>query len=128
MPNPEIQALVRKARHAWLTRNADEFVNLFTDYGEFVVPGKRCVGPTEIRHAFTDYAAAYDEVQIDIRSVIQEGNLVLVEWDWHDREKSTGRRTQAEDAIAIDLEGKKIRRWREYIDVVKTTRETDESR
>ena len=120
MPTPAVQALVQKARHAWLTRNADEFVNLFTANGKFITPGNRCVGPTEIRHAFTDYAAAYDEVQIDIRNVIQEGNLILVEWDWHDREKATGKRTQAEDAIAIDLEGGKIRRWREYIDVVES--------
>ncbi len=120
MPTKEVQALVQKARHAWLTRNADEFVNLFTDSSDFITPGFRCVGPTKIRHAFTDYAASFDEVQIDIRSIIQEGNRIVIEWDWHDREKATGKRTHAEDAIAIELEGMKIRRWREYIDVIKS--------
>ncbi len=120
MPSKEVQALVRKVRHAWLTRNADEFVNLFAANGDFITPSIRCVGPTEIRHAFTDYAAAFDEVQIDIHSVIQEGDRIVIEWDWHDREKATGKRTQAEDAISIELEGEKIRRWREYIDVVKS--------
>ena len=120
MPTPEVETLVRKARHAWLTRNADEFVDLFTTDGEFVTPGNRCVGPAEIRQTFTDYAAAYDEVQIDIHRVIQEGDRVFIEWDWLDREKSTGKRVHAEDAIAIDLEGQKIRRWREYIDVVRS--------
>lgn len=118
MPTPDVQALVETARQAWLTANANSFASLFADQGEFIAPGKRWVGRDQISQAVEEYAAAYDEVSINIRRIIQEGNQIVIEWDWQDREKATGKRNQAEDAIVVDLEQGRVRRWREYIDVV----------
>ena len=118
MPTPDVQALVETARQAWLTGNGNAFAALFTDQGEFIAPGNRWVGHRQIYQAVVDYAAAYDEVSINIRRIIQENEQILIEWDWQEREKVTGRRSQAEDAIVVDLEQGRIRRWREYIDIV----------
>lgn len=120
MPTSEVQALVEAARRAWLTGDGDAFAALFTDQGEFIAPGHRWVGYSQIQQVVVEYATAYDEVAIEIRRIIQDGDQVVIEWSWQDREKSTGKRSQAEDAIVVDLEQGLIRRWREYIDVVES--------
>jgi hypothetical protein len=46
-----------------------------------------------------------------------EGNQAAVEWDWSETPKAKGQKTsQAQDAILIEFEAARIRRWREYID------------
>ncbi|EKV02798.1 hypothetical protein Lepto7375DRAFT_5060 [Leptolyngbya sp. PCC 7375] len=118
MPTVDIQVLVEAARQAWLTGNGNAFAILFNDQGEFIVPGNRWVGHHQIHQAVVDYAAAYDEVDITLHRVIQDGNQIVIEWTWQDREKTTGKYSRAEDAIVVDLDQGRIRRWREYIDVV----------
>ncbi len=118
MPTPEVQTLVETARQAWLTGDGSAFASLFVDRGEFIAPGQWWVGRHQIHQALEDYAKAYDSVSITIRRVIQENASIVTEWHWQDREKATDKCTQAEDAIVIDLEEGRIRRWREYINVV----------
>ncbi|MGD1857669.1 MAG: nuclear transport factor 2 family protein [Leptolyngbyaceae cyanobacterium] len=115
-----VEALVQQARQAWLEGDAHSFAILFVEDGEFIAPGHRWVGHSQIFQAVMDYAAAYDEVSIEIHRIIQDRERFVVEWSWRDREKATGKCTYAEDAIVVDLKQGKIQRWREYIDVVES--------
>lgn len=118
MATPEVEALVEKARQAWLTGNGNAFAALFTNDGEFIAPGNRWVGYSQIHQAVIDYAAAYDQVDIDIHRIVQDGDQTVIEWSWRDRSKATEKCSHAEDAIVVDLTQGRIQRWREYIDVV----------
>ena len=120
MATAKVEALVEKARQAWLTDNGDAFAALFTDDGELIAPGNRWVGYRQIYQAVMDYAAAYDQLEIALHRIVQDGDQVVIEWSWRDRNQATGELAHAEDAIVVDLEQNRIRRWREYIDVVDT--------
>ncbi len=114
-PNPMHQA-IQTARTAWMEGDADAFANLFTESGEFVVPGQVYRGRAQIRAVTAAFSASHSNVQIEIHRLITEGNQIAVEWHWQDTETATGQRTVADDAIVVDFENGQIRRWREYID------------
>jgi limonene-1,2-epoxide hydrolase len=51
-----------------------------------------------------------------IKRILVKGNEGAVEWSWSEKNRKTGEESQAEDAIVFELEGGKIKYWREYID------------
>jgi uncharacterized protein (TIGR02246 family) len=113
--NP-IRMAIDTARNAWMNGEADQFANLFTEDGEFIVPGHVYRGRDEIRTVTAEFAESHSNVQINIHRIITEGNQAVVEWHWEDTEIASGKRTVADDAIVIDFEVEQIKRWREYID------------
>ncbi|MBW4468390.1 MAG: nuclear transport factor 2 family protein [Pegethrix bostrychoides GSE-TBD4-15B] len=114
-PNPMHQA-IQTARTAWITGDADAFAALFSETGEFVVPGQIYRGREEIRAVTAAFLENHASVQIEIHRLITEGNQVAVEWHWEDTETATGQRTVADDVIVVDFAAGQITRWREYID------------
>lgn len=116
MQMQEIQAVIQKARDAWMAGDADAVAQLFVPDGEFIVPGQRWQGQSDIRAAVVEFAASSANVQIQIQRIIVEGDQAVVEWTWKDTDKKTGRQNQAEDAIVVDFKDGLITRWREYID------------
>jgi uncharacterized protein (TIGR02246 family) len=110
-----VEAIIEAARIAWVTGNADAFANLFTEAGEFVIPGQTYRGRAAIRSVIAEFSETHTHVQIDIQRVMIDGNQAVVEWHWQDTD-ATGKRTVAEDAIVIDFVETQISRWREYID------------
>ncbi|WP_049802813.1 nuclear transport factor 2 family protein [Gloeothece verrucosa] len=64
----------------------------------------------------TDYWQNTEETQIQIKRIISQGNQGAIEWQWSDTDKKTGKKQLATDAIIFELEGGKIKYWREYID------------
>ena len=114
---PDIMTLIQKARDAWVARDVDALVQLFTPDGEIIVPGQRWQGQAKIRQEVTRFAQQYSDVKIEIRRIIIENNQAAVEWHYEDTEKATGIRSQAEDAIIVDFKDNRIWRWREYFDV-----------
>ncbi len=115
MTSEQYRSIIQQAAEAWIKEDADAFASLFVPDGEFIVPNNRWVGLEKIRQVTADFVADY-EVKIAIRRIIVEGSQAVVEWNWSDREKATGKCNQAEDAIVIDFKVGKISRWREYID------------
>lgn len=111
-----LDEVIEEAQRAWLMSDAEAFVQLFDEIGEFIVPGNRWIGQEDIRLAFQDYCAAYEVVEIQVLQVIREGERAVVEWRWSDRERATGNTSQVEDAIIIEMLGGRITRWREYMD------------
>lgn len=111
-----IEAMIQRAADAWMQGDADAFADLFVPEGEFIVPGDRWVGKEAIRQAVTEFAAAYTEVRINIRRISLAHEQAMVEWHWQETEKATGKTSSADNAIVVDLQAGKIRRWREFID------------
>jgi uncharacterized protein (TIGR02246 family) len=116
MAPESIEQVVEQAKTAWQDGDADRFAELFLPDGELVVPGQRWQGRAAIRQAVLDFSSTHSQVKIEIQRIVSFGDCVLVEWTWEDVEKSTGERSQAEDAIVIDFQANQVRRWREYID------------
>jgi len=116
MAPESIAQVVEQAKTAWQDGDADRFAELFLPDGELVVPGQRWQGRAAIRQAVLDFSSTHSQVEIEIQRIVSFGGCALVEWIWKDVEKSTGERSQAEDAIVIDFQADQIRRWREYID------------
>lgn len=115
--NPaQIRATIQRAGEAWMNGDADGFARLFLPDGELIVPGYRWQGQQAIHNVVAEFSATHGDVNVNIRRILVEGDSAFVEWVWEDTETQTGKRTQAEDAIAVDFEQGQIRRWREYID------------
>jgi uncharacterized protein (TIGR02246 family) len=112
----QAQSIILQAKTAWLSGDAQAFVQLFSPNGKFIVPGKVWQGPSAIHQAFDKFADAYRVKTIDIKNLVLQNNHAFVEWYWEEQERETGRVSPAEDAIAIDFQGDRILRWREYID------------
>lgn len=115
MSDHEIHAVIRQAIAAWEHGNAEQFAALFTEHGEFVVPGDRWVGRDAIRQVTADFSAEHT-VAIDVHQIIIQDQRAAVEWSWHETNRSTGKSSQAEDVIMVDFVAGKVQRWREYID------------
>jgi uncharacterized protein (TIGR02246 family) len=111
-----VQSLVERAATSWSKGDAKAFAALFMPDGEFVVPGQRVVGIEAIEKVASAFAKSHAHVNIKIQRVIVDRHQAVVEWQWEDTENSTGKQTQADDAIVIDFVDGRIKRWREYID------------
>ncbi len=113
----EIRAIVEQAQNAWIARDADALAQLFTPDGELIVPGQRWQGQAKIREEVAKFSRLYTDVQITIHRTIVDGNHAAVEWHYEDTEKATGKRSQADDAIVIEVKNGRISYWREYFDI-----------
>lgn len=112
----EIQEVIEQAKQAWLDNNGIAFAELFAPSGEFWVPGHRYQGQDQILQAFQEFADASRVEEIEIRNLVTQADQAFVEWSWQEQERATGKVSRTEDAIAIDFQGDRIQRWREYID------------
>ena len=112
----EIRAIVEQAKNAWVARDADALAQLFTPDAQLIVPGQRWQGQAKIREEVAKFARLYTDVQITVHRTIVDGNRAAVEWHYEDTEKATGKRSQADDAIVIEVTNGRISYWREYFD------------
>lgn len=111
----DIESIIEAARNAWVAGDADAFADLFTDEGEFVVPGQLYRGKEAIRSVIAEFSKTHTNVQVDIQRIIIDDNQAVVEWRWQDTD-AEGKQSTAEDAIVVDFSGTQISHWREYID------------
>jgi uncharacterized protein (TIGR02246 family) len=116
MQPEEIRAAIEQAANAWMTEDAEAFASLFSQDGEFIVPGNRWVGRKAIREVAEGFFKSYSNVKVEIKQIIIEGDRAAVEWYWEDREDATGRLNRADDAIVVEFKEGQIVRFREYID------------
>lgn len=123
MPSPEsepadqrIQQIVERQAKAWETADSDKIIADFAEESLFIVPGFTCRGKQQIKESAETYFAKFTDTKITIKRIIVNGNEGAVEWSWSEKNRKTGEESQAEDAIVFELEGGKIKYWREYID------------
>ncbi|UFP96307.1 SgcJ/EcaC family oxidoreductase [Gloeobacter morelensis] len=116
MERERIRVLIEQAKQAWLAADGEAFARLFAEDGLFIVPGQRWQGREAIRQAVEQFGENYSHIKIDLHQIAIDGERAVIEWTWEDFNKSTTKRTRAEDAIVVDFSNGAIRRWREYID------------
>ncbi len=113
-----IKQIVERQANAWATADSEKIIEDFTDDCVFVVPGFIFKGKKQIKDMAENYFAGYTDVMVTIKRIIENGDEVAVEWSWSDTNRKTGKKAHAEDAIVFELEGGKIKYWREYIDTM----------
>jgi ketosteroid isomerase-like protein len=101
--DPKIKQLVERQANAWETADSEK-------------PGSQFSGKEEIKAAAESYFAEFVDTTVTIKRIIVKGNEGAIEWAWNEKNKATGKTSQAEDAIIFELEDGKIKYWREYID------------
>jgi uncharacterized protein (TIGR02246 family) len=112
----DIRSLIILAKDAWVAGDVEALAHLFTVDAQLIVPGERWQGQAKIREEVANFVRLYTDVKITIHRIIIEGNLAAVEWHYEDTEKATGKRSQADDAIVIEVQNGRISYWREYFD------------
>ena len=112
-----IQAIVEKQARAWENADTSAIVEDFAPNAVFIASGLSYPGIEAIKQAAEHYFQQFTATKVTIKRVIIDDYQGAVEWDWSDRNKKTGKRSQAEDAIIFELQNDgKIRYWREYIE------------
>jgi uncharacterized protein (TIGR02246 family) len=106
--------LVRGAIEALLAEDLDAFISLFTSDATLNLPNARCVGLDSIREAVQGLYQTYENISIDLERVITMDDVVLVQWQWRDRNRFTGAVHETNSAIVLEFEGAQIKQWREY--------------
>ncbi|HEY9609540.1 MAG TPA: SgcJ/EcaC family oxidoreductase [Allocoleopsis sp.] len=114
--DPEIQQLVARQAKAWETADSNKVIADFADNCLFVVPGSKFKSKQEIKEAADSYFGNFTDIQVTIKRIIWKGSEGAIEWAWSEKDRETGKESQAEDAIIFELEGSQIKYWREYID------------
>jgi uncharacterized protein (TIGR02246 family) len=114
--DPEIRQLLERQAQAWESADSKQIIADFADDCLFAVPGFRFRGKQEVKDAADSYFAEFTDTKVTIKRIIAKGNEGAIEWIWSEKNKETGEKSQAEDAIIFELEGGKIKYWREYID------------
>lgn len=112
----KIQQLVERQAKAWETADSKQIIADFVDDCLFAVPGFQFRGKQEVKQAADSYFAEFTDTKVTIKRIIAKGNEGAIEWSWSEKNKKTGEKSQAEDAIIFELEGDQIKYWREYID------------
>jgi uncharacterized protein (TIGR02246 family) len=114
--DPIIKQLVERQANAWETANIEKLLADFAEDSVFVVPGSIYRGKQQIKQAAESYFRQFTDTKVTIKRVIVQGDEGAVEWTWSEKNKETGEKAQADDAIIFELESGKIKYWREYID------------
>ena len=112
----QVEAIVIRQAQAWQNQDATAIASDFTKDALFIAAGFKFQGKQKIEQAAQDYFQQFHNTTVEIKNVIVEGNKGAVEWDWRDRNRKTGQKGFAEDAIVFELTDGKIIYWREYIE------------
>ena len=112
-----LKALVERQATAWETQDVTSLVGDFAPDAVFKAANYTFNGTDAIQKAARDYFRNFTDTKVKIKRIIIEDNQGAVEWDWSDRNKKTGKRGAAEDAIIFATrDDGKITYWREYIE------------
>lgn len=113
----DLKALVKRQATAWETQDAVTLVSDFAPDAVFKAGNYTFKGTDAIQKAAEDYFRDFTDTKVKIKRIIIEDRQGAVEWDWSDRNKKTGKRSAAEDAIIFATQDDgKITYWREYIE------------
>jgi uncharacterized protein (TIGR02246 family) len=114
-----IEALVTRQASAWERGDVGTIIRDFAPNAEFIAAGKTFPGVAAIQNAAENYFKQVRDTKVTMKRIIIDRDLAsgAVEWDWSDRNRSSGQVFEAEDAIVFELrDDGKITYWREYIE------------
>ncbi len=101
---------------AWTARDWDAVVALFTDNGvlEIVPLRARHEGHDAIRGHLNEVAGGIERLSFDVRTLVESGNVVTFERD--DVFTYNGKDARVPVVGIMEIEGNKVKAWREYFD------------
>ena len=120
MPDAPID-LVREFCAAWSRLDIEELMAYFTDDAVYHnMPGPPATGRAAVRTTIERFLGGWQKTQWDIVSIAANGNIVLAERV--DRTDTGGKHIDLPVVGVFEIEGGKIRAWRDYFDLATYTR------
>jgi limonene-1,2-epoxide hydrolase len=110
------ESSVREFIAAWSRLDPKELASWFTEDGVYHnVPAAPVAGRENVEKLIRSFIAGWTETRWEIRNVLAQGDLVVVERVDHTR---AGRRASRFRASAsFEMQGGRIRVWRDYFDL-----------
>jgi uncharacterized protein (TIGR02246 family) len=111
------KALVDRQLQSWQKADFSIAAGDWAPDGELISPGGH-LKKAEIQGAMTDYFKHFKDLNVVVKRVIlsSDGREAAIEWDWDVIRIRDGAKAHSPDCIIVDLEGDKIKSWREYFD------------
>jgi len=111
----ENERIVRDFIHAWSRLDADELAGFFTEDGVYHnMPMQPVRGRENVRKLIQGFLSTWTKTDWEIRSLLCAGNLVIAERV--DRTKAGAKAVDLPCTGVFELEGGKIKEWRDYFD------------
>lgn len=118
----EIEALVERQARSWERNDFDLCAADWWPDGELTSPGGVFPVPV-LRQTMNAFHRLYVDLEVRVKNVFfahdaaTDTTRLAVEWDWTVTRRADAARGTTPDAIIADLEGGRIRSWREYFDL-----------
>lgn len=116
-------AVVRAFCDAWSRRDPEEIAGWFTDDGVYHnIPMEPAKGRGQILNLLRFILAPAQKVEFEIKALAAAGTIVFTERV--DRFEMAGKQVELPVAGVFEVEGDKIRAWRDYFDLATWTKQT----
>lgn len=111
----ESERIVRDFIQAWSRLDADELAGFFTDDGVYHnMPMPPVKGRENVHKLIKGFLSTWTQTDWEIRSLLCAGNLVIAERV--DHTKAGAKSVDLPCTGVFELEGGKIKEWRDYFD------------
>jgi limonene-1,2-epoxide hydrolase len=113
--------LIRDFCAAWSRLDLDELMSYFADDAVYHnMPGPPAEGRDAIRRTIESFLQGWDRTEWEIRNLAANGNVVFAERV--DRTDAGDRHVDLPLVGVFEVEGDRIRAWRDYFDLATYTR------
>ena len=109
------EQIVRDFIEAWSRLDADELAGYFTEDGVYHnMPIQPVKGRENVRRLIQGFLSSWTQTDWEIRTLISAGNVVIAERV--ERTRAGDKRVDLPCTGVFELEGGKIKEWRDYFD------------
>lgn len=110
------EQLIRDFCAAWSRLDVEELMGYFTDDAVYHnMPGPPTNGAADIRASIARFLGGWQKTQWDILNLASNGNVVFTERV--DRIDTNGKHIDLPVTGVFEVDGEKIRAWRDYFDL-----------
>lgn len=114
-------AVIREFCSAWSKLDTDRMMGYFTDNPTYHnMPGPPAVGREAVRATIARFLGSWQKTQWDLLNIAAAGDVVFAER--LDRTDTGGKHIDLPCVGVFEMEGEKIRVWRDYFDMATYTR------
>lgn len=117
--------VIREFCTAWSGLDTDRMMSYFTDEPTYHnMPGPPAVGREAVRGTIERFLKSWQKTDWDLLNIASAGNVVFAER--LDRTDSGGKHIDLPCVGVFEMDGRKIRAWRDYFDMATYTRAMNE--
>jgi limonene-1,2-epoxide hydrolase len=115
------ERVVRDFLAAWSRLAPDELIRYFAEDGVYHnMPLAPASGRAAVEQLIRGFIGTWSEAKFDVLALVSAGNVVIAERV--DRIRAGGKSVDLPCVGVFELEGGKIKRWRDYFDLATYTR------